>query len=235
MSKVINALTKTLKAASKREHISPEELWQSKEMQKFVAEIKQKMQEENLSYKALAELKQKLVLEPLLAELKNLEEKDRDIAEKINNQEIGWLAGNELRATIQQKKQKLQKKIERTKYEYMVDWNLSALASELDRLPSYNRAIELTQEIYNTILNLVPKIDEANKLFGADCYAPTGFTTIREAIYGILQASWNIRDIYKKDAAELEKQYFIALKAMWDRLDKQEKTKKLLSEFKEAK
>jgi hypothetical protein len=43
-----------------------------------------------------------------------------------------------------------------------------------------------------------------------------------------------MRDVRKKDGAELEKCYFILLKEIVDRLSKKEENEKLYSEFKEV-
>lgn len=241
MSNIKDALNKVFSAKEAKkpepekpepEKIDPQEaLWQSEEIQKFVSEMKQKMKEEGLSYTDLAELKQKTALEPLLAEMKELEAKDMEVRAKVKNEEIGQQPGGKILRSVDLKKEKLQERINKLRNEHLIDVGIHYAASQLDCLLAYNRAIEITLSVYKKTLDLAPEINKAERFFGGTGNAPFGFTMVREAIHGLIRGEWNMRSVQKKDPVELEKYFFISLKAMWDRLSKKEEDTKIYSKY----
>lgn len=238
MSNITDALKKIFSAKRPEEPepkiIDPQEaLWQSEEMQKFVSEMKQKMQEEGLSYTDLAELKQKEALAPLLAEMNELDTKDRDVRAKVKNEEMDQQVGGRILRTIDLKREKLQKRINKILIDYQIDVGIPSVASQLDRLLPYNKAIEITQNVYKKIIDLAPEIDKAERLFGGGAAAPAGFVTVKDAVESLIRREWNMRDVYKIDGVALEKYFFISLKAMWDRLSKKEEDERIYSEYAE--
>lgn len=217
------------------EEIDPQEaLWQSEEMQKFVSDMKQKMKEERLSYTDLAELKQKTALKPLLEERKDLEARDREVRAKEKNNEISTQVAGEILRSIDLKRKKLQEKINKINNEYLIESiNIYNVASKLDWLLPYNKAIEITLSVYKKILDLAPEINKAEGLFGGRAGAPTGFLTVKDSVETLIRMEWNMRDVYKRDGTALEKYFFISLKDMWDKLSKKEENAKIYSEYSE--
>jgi hypothetical protein len=214
------------------------EAWLCEEMQQFVSEMRQKMKEEKLSYTALVEVKLKFksTLEALEAKIKKLSEKQAGINEKIKTGEIEKEIGYKISGSILSEIKKLKEEIERSRNKYVFDTaRLLPVASQLDALIPYNQGIEITASAYSNLISLAKQLNKASRLFGGDYYAPSGFSMMRETIDNFISTcSWNMRDVRKKDGAELEKCYFILLKEIVDRLSKKEENEKLYSEFKEV-
>lgn len=169
------------------------------------------LQKENVkSYTELVSRNYDSKVIPLNQEITDLQNSIQEITVTINNEiangnnnvEDYKLVLRKLRGNLSTKR----KELKETMFANDIDFELKIQASELDRLNSHNKIVDLYQVLGIKVNEVLKVLNQIELYAGGEYYTPPSFGIIKDVMLGCIVTNMNIElaKLHKKDRRTLE-------------------------------